>query len=225
MDEIRVRFQLEVSSDDTDPTSFVSFYKGEVFGEDDSDDDLDDEFCGNEVKVGEIDLYLVNRGRIIDEGASLFEAMDATSSETMECYEALIDQETEDWKQEVQELISEDGLVLNDILLIRRLELVENLRGRGIGATVAAAAIRVLGSNCAVITCKPFPLQYEGWGDPSKAAERVAEGFERKRDEAFRKVSEFWVEAGFKPLPGSGHYVWSPNRVNDRQAGCRSWSS
>jgi hypothetical protein len=47
------------------------------------------------VKIGKIDAFLILRGRAINERESLFEAMDSINSAVLECYEALIDLETD----------------------------------------------------------------------------------------------------------------------------------
>jgi GNAT superfamily N-acetyltransferase len=209
MHAIRIRFELNILSYNPDPSRFVSLYTGEVFWDEDSEDDSDED-GENEIRVGEIEVFVVNRRKIIDEAASFFEAMDATSPEALECYEAIFDEEIDDWKQDVVALIGEDAAVtMFDVLLIKRLELEEKYRGKGIGTEVAHQVIRVLGSNCAVIACKPFPLQYSGYGDPERETERAMPGFEEKREEAVRKVCQFWTGAGFKSLYESDYYVWS----------------
>jgi hypothetical protein len=204
---IGIKFEFEVKCDYSEPNRYVHIYQGQIFGKDDSDTDHESN-SESDVRLGEVEVYLVTYGRIINERSSLFEAMDAASSETMECYEAIIDQETNNWKEEVQSLIGEDGLVMYDILLINRLELNERYRGKGIGAQVALEVIKALGSNCAVIACKPFPLQYRGSGEPEHAKDRAVPGYEQKRRVAFRKVSAFWKKVGFKKLPSSDHCIW-----------------
>lgn len=202
-----IKFELEVWCGNTEPAHYVSHYRGEVFGYDDADED-EEELDEPDVRLGTIDVLYVNRNRILNENESLFEAMDDFSSETMECYEAIIDQETNDWKDEVQVLIGEGGMVNYDILIINRLELEEKFRGKSIGEQVARQVINTLGSNCGVIVCKPFPLQYRGYGAPEHAKDRAAPGYERKRRDAFSKVANFWTKVGFQKLPSSDHYIW-----------------
>jgi GNAT superfamily N-acetyltransferase len=126
----------------------------------------------------------------------------------MECYDAILDHETNDLREEVEQLIGEDATFSYDILLIKRLELEEKFRGRGLGKLVALEVIRTLGPNCAVIVCKPFPLQYLGYLGPEYAEDRATPGYESKRLAAFRKVASFWKKVGFRKLPSSDHYVW-----------------
>jgi GNAT superfamily N-acetyltransferase len=199
-----IKFELQIRCEDSEPSRYVSLYRGTIV-----DYPIEPDGHGEpNVEVGEVQVYLVNRGRIIDEHGSLFDAMDATSSETMDCYEAIIDQQTDDWKDEVQSLIGEDAMISYDILLINRLELKEEFRGKGIGARVAREVINALGPNCAVIACKPLPLQYVGYLGREHTEERAAPGYEKKRLAALRKVAAFWKKVGFRKLSSSDHYVW-----------------
>jgi GNAT superfamily N-acetyltransferase len=202
-----IKFEFEIHSDNTEPDRYATLYHGEIF--DYADDDDDDDCVEPDVKVGEIDIYLISRGRIVDDYESLFETMDSMSSETMACYEAIIDEKTNDWKDEVQLLIGEDRMIHYDIMLIKRLELEEEFRGKGIGKRAAIEVVKTLGANCAVLVCKPFPLQYMGYGDPDHAEERAAPGFETKRLAALEKVCSFWRKVGFEKIPSSDHYAWT----------------
>jgi GNAT superfamily N-acetyltransferase len=203
-----IKFQLTIDCADTEPDHYLSHYHGEIFG---SLEDEEDEMIGAEpdIKLGEINAFLVPAGRIANDGESLFEAMDAASSTTLECYEAVIDQNTDDWKDEVRTLIGEDRAILSDILLIESLKIEEQYRGQGIGRTVAEKVIKVLGDQCAVIACKPFPLQYTGYLSPEYAEQRAMQDYEAKRHTAFQKVALFWSEQGFTKLASSDIYVLS----------------
>jgi hypothetical protein len=197
-----IKFGLEVYCGNNEPNRFVYQYRGKIF-----DWSEDDDFDEPDVKVGEIVVYYCDRVRAINEGESFFAAMDDTGSEAMACYEALIDQESGDLKDEVKELIGEDALVLDNILLIERLEIDERFRRREIGAKVFYEVMKTFGSQCAVIACKPFPLQYQGYLNPENEAERKEPGAEQKRRAAFQKVIAFWENLGFEKLPSSEFYV------------------
>jgi hypothetical protein len=199
-----IKFSLEVWCGNDEPHRFVYQYRGEIL---DWDNDDDDDYSEPHVKIGEIHVFYCDRVRALHEGESLFEAMDDTGSGAMACYEALIDQETGDLKDEVKELIGEDALVLDNILLIERLEIDERFRGKGIGAKVFYEVLKTFGSQCAVIAGKPFPLQYQGYLDPENEADRKEPGSEQKRRAAFRKVTTFWKNLGFRKLPSSEFYV------------------
>jgi GNAT superfamily N-acetyltransferase len=203
-DHVIVRFSLELWCGNDDPSGYVYQYRGEIL---DYEDEAEDDEVGSgepNVKVGKIEAFYIDRVRIIDKGHSFYVAMDDISSDTRECYEALIDQESGDWKEEVAALIGENALIRDNILLINRLEIEERFRGRGIGAKVAHEVIGTFGSQCAVIVCKPFPLQYKGYLEKKRT---LAE--DKQRRSAFRKVAAFWKSVGFHKLPSSEHFVFA----------------
>lgn len=199
-----IKFNLEIWCGNDEPDRYVRHYQGTILGFDEEDEDAD--YGEPDLKMGEIDISHVDRIRVINEYQSFWEVMDEFS-ETRQCYKALIDEASGDWKDEVKDLIGEDALIYDNLLLINRLEIEERFRGKGIGAKVAREVIDSFGSTAAVIACKPFPLQYRGYREPGR---RNAPGYERKRRAAFRKVAAFWKKVGFEKLPSSGYYVWSP---------------
>jgi hypothetical protein len=204
-----IRFELEFSCGDEEPSRYISVYRGEISDYPESDEEDDEGYSEQDVKIGEIELCYVDRSQIVNERESLYEAMDCMSSDTMSCYEALIDQDENDWKEEVQELIGEDAAVNLNILLINRLHIEEPFRCKGKGAEVIREVIRRFGSTCAVIVCKPFPLQFRGYESDRNDAEQKTPHYEQERLKAFQKVADFWKNIGFRKLPSSEHYVWT----------------
>ena len=202
---MRIKFEFAIDSENDEPNRYVTLYSGQIF-----DYGEDNEGCDEpDVKVGEVDLFMISRGRILDDHESLFDAMDDVSSDTMACYEAIINQKTDDWKNQVRTISGEDRMISWDIMLIKRLELGKEFRGKGLGKRAALEVVKTIGANCAVIVCKPFPLQYTGSGDAERTEERAAPGYEKKRRAAFRKVTLFWKDVGFAKIPSSDHYVWA----------------
>jgi GNAT superfamily N-acetyltransferase len=135
--------------------------------------------------------------------------MDSISDATMECYEAVFDPDTDEWSDSIQELYS-GGPISANLLFVDRIELDEKHRGKGIGRAVVKEIVETFGLSCGLIVCKPFPLQYSVWAENCSAAERADSGFEKKKSDAFRRVSKFWMDCGFVPLPGSEFYSYSP---------------
>jgi hypothetical protein len=123
-----IQFELEFPCEDDEPSRYISTYRGEIFDYPESDEEDDDAYSEPTVKIGEIELFYVDQTRIINENGSLYQAMDCISVDTLSCYEALIDQDEEDWKEEVQQFIGDNGLFRNNILLINRLHIEEPFR-------------------------------------------------------------------------------------------------
>jgi hypothetical protein len=104
-----IRFTVHADCDSQEPCRIVPALRGEIL-----------EFEGesdNEVRIGQIDAYLVLRGRALNEQESLFEAMDSIDSSVFECYEVLFDPETDDWNQSVHDLYRDQIMGL-DVLFI-----------------------------------------------------------------------------------------------------------
>jgi GNAT superfamily N-acetyltransferase len=215
---LMMTLHLDVLCGNPEPDQFIFPFYGDIYGDGESiGDDNDRSAEEPKIKVGEIQLYLVDHARILNEKESLFDAMDDLSYETAECYDAIIDEDTGDWKEEVKGLIGEDACFRHNILLINRVELDEKFRGRGVGKQVVEEIIKGFGSGCAVIACKPFPLQYIGYGRPEHEEKRKAPGYEQIRLKAFAKVERFWKKQEFRKLPSSDHWVWIEKTARKRK--------
>jgi len=200
-----IRFTVRADCDSQEPSRILPALQGEVF-----------EFEGesdNEVRIGEIDAYLVLRGRALNEKESLFEAMDSIDSSVFECYEALFDPETDDWNQSVQDLYQNQIMGL-DVLFIQNIQFNANYRGKGIGAQVVRETIATFGTHCGLITCKPFPLQYSNWEDEEHIETRQQPGFEEKRLADFARLARFWTDLGFVRLDDSDFYTYAPELIH-----------
>lgn len=167
----------------------------------------------NEVRIGQIDAYLLLRGRALNEHESLFEAMDSIDSSVFECYEALFDPESDDWNQSVQNLYGDQISGLG-VLIIQSIQLDANYRGKGIGAQVVRETIATFGSHCGLIASKPFPLQYSNWEDGEHTELRKQPGFEEKRLADFARVARFWSDMGFVRLNESDFYTYAPELID-----------
>jgi hypothetical protein len=198
----RIKFTLSIDCDSDEPDRFLLVYDGEIL-ELEEDSDVD-------VRIGEVTVYLLQRERLLNEGESEFEAMDSLASSTREAYDALLDPETGDWKEEVTDLYEPNFFTELNLLVIESLKLEPQFRRKGIGAQVVHEIIATLGSSCGIVACKPFPLQYSGWADKDKAELRDEPGFEKKRLSAFKKIAQYWSGLGFQKLPNSDFYVLAP---------------
>ncbi|MFC6645522.1 hypothetical protein ACFQBQ_07970 [Granulicella cerasi] len=187
----RVDFAVSLSEYGGDPSDYITVYEGNIIGM--ADDD-------SEQKIGTLILYMVEAGRTMNEGVSLFDVMDCLDGDSCDCFENLFDPDSEQLKPEVEKLISEDRAAQWDIMLIERLELVPEYRGRGLGKSVALRAIQKFGENCGVITCVPVPLQFSGLGRNDRKP--------RGMTLAQRRVREFWEDVGFDRVPNSDYFIW-----------------
>lgn len=199
-----IHFILRTSCEDKEPSRVVPTVRGEIFEFDDVSND--------EVKVGTIEIFLVMRNRAINEGVSLFEAMDSINDSVHEFYTALFDHETDEWNANIERMYK-DEIWESDVLLIDRIQLDSNYRGHGIGAAVVRETIAHFGSSCGLVACKPFPLQHQGWQGEDKKHLREQAGFEQKRLADFAKVERFWGDLGFRKVPDSEIFTYCPQLI------------
>lgn len=171
-----------------------------------------DEVSNADVKVGAIEIFLIMRNRAIDESVSLFEAMDSINDSVHELYTALFDHKTDEWNANIERMYKGE-IWESDVLLIDRIQLDSNYRGHGIGAAVVRETIALFGSNCGLVVCKPFPLQYQGWQDEDKKHLREQPDFEQKRLADFAKVERFWSDLGFRKVPDSEIFAYCPQLI------------
>ncbi|MDE1177105.1 MAG: hypothetical protein PW789_10955 [Edaphobacter sp.] len=189
----RVDFVVSLSQYEGDPSDFITVCHGDIICLMDDD---------SEQEIGTVVVYMIERSRVPNEGMSLFEVMDCLDGDSCDCFANLFDQESEQLKPEVERLLSENRAFQHDMMLIERLELKPDYRGRGLGNEIASRVIQKFGQNCSVITCVPVPLQFTGLGprDKEPTGKRSAQ----------QRVRKFWEGVGFLRLAGSDYYIW-PN--------------
>jgi len=197
-----VRFTIQLDCENDEPDRIVLSLEGMVF---DYHEDSDEE-----MHLGKLSAFLVLRGRSMDEGVNLYEAMDSIDESLRECFDALFDSETHGWKKSVDEMYDHE-IPGHDVLFFTEFKLEETHRGKGIGAQIVRETIKSFGSSCGLVTCKPFALQYSGWLEEGKKAVREQPDFESTRIADFKKVEKFWLDLGFRKLPDSAFFTFAPH--------------
>jgi hypothetical protein len=97
-----------------------------------------------------------------------------------------------------------------DLLILERIELKPEYRGRGFGLLAAHSIIEMFGSGCGLVACKPYPLQFEGnnrWTPPAQAS-----GATRALRNARKKLRRYWARIGFRRVPRTVLYALDPER-------------
>lgn len=202
-----IEFTVRLICENVEPDSPVPLFHGEIF-------EFAEEVGDEPVKVGEIEFHLIQRGRAMNEGTNLFEAVDSVNEELVECYDAVFEGRDEVcWSRAVRDLYS-DRVVGFDVLFIRKIELWPEYRGKGIGAKVVQETISAFSSSCGLVVCKPFALQYIGWMDEEHKELREKPGFETQRLADFAKVGRFWARLGFAKLGNSEFYCHAPDLLD-----------
>ena len=199
-----VSFRIDIDCDDERFHEVVPHIYGDIkeSAQELFDKEESKEFEANrgEIKIGEVAAYLVQRGRAMDEKVYIWDALaEITRSDwTLNCIEALIDVKTNDWKKSIDRFYS-GGIYGPDVLYISTIELKPKWRGKEIGAQVVRSLIGTFASNCGLVVCKPFPLQYD-----------QADAPEKKWLADSAKVETFWVDLGFRKLPNCVFFGFAP---------------
>jgi GNAT superfamily N-acetyltransferase len=210
---LTINFSMSVLSDNCEPDQVIPAIHGDVL---DADED-----AGDGRKIGYIGVSLIQRGRAMNDGIDLDDALDCADGGCDEGFRVIFDCETQEWRPSLINLYGGEPPD-HDVLFIECLELDPAFRGKGIGAQVVKTTIATFGSGCTLVACKPFLLQHgvraseEAPEDPRAKKKRLAD---------LAKVRKFWTGCGFRNVPGSEIFtraLWLKNQPPLAARSCRS---
>ena len=185
------------------PFDFIYETSGDLFAIDDNDDR---EF------VGKFRVYYVDVERAISEGEPIFEVLDAHSSHVAEYFEPIFGSEAPDFSNHLLELL-DHGIFGSNLLILDRLEMLPQYRGRGLGLSVLRHMISRFSSGAALVAMKPFPLQFEvvrAHEDENKWRDRMnLAQLPTNADVATEKLRQYYSKLGFLHLSGTPMMVKS----------------
>ncbi|MGF1429843.1 hypothetical protein [Kitasatospora sp. LaBMicrA B282] len=99
--------------------------------------------------------------------------------------------------------VAEAGPTL--LLLLESVHVTDQWRGKGVGMSLAVAALRRLAVPGALAVCYPAPIHDHGPDEPCSYASDDPE-VRRPDEEAIVKLRRAWARHGFRPI-GDGVYV------------------
>jgi len=158
--------------------------------------------------VGRAELFSARVQDGLEAGQPLFSLCDYAQA-TYDCGEAIFDFNLEEFRPKICRLFNNIPPTLN-FLLIHRMEIEPEYRGKGVGLVVLLKVIKKWGRGCALAVIKPFPLQYED-----------TEGREKELRRDRRKLINYYSKLGFVRIPGTEFYALS---LGDRLPTVRSIS-
>src|SRR5207253_760766 len=159
---------------------------------------------------------LVQFGEALDHGISTARLGDGIEGNISDYWERLFDLDTGYWKQEIQDEYEVSGC---DLLIIDCVEIHPRLRGKGIGLSAIDRTIDIFGAGCGLVACKPWPLQFTPAFTRDRKALKRLKVPDIGRDEALRKLREYWSRLGFWPLGDTGIYLLSMTQRGARERG------
>lgn len=186
-----------------EPDDFIYETSGNLFGINDNDD---------RKFVGKFRAYYVDVERAIDKEEPIFDVLDAHSSHLAEYFEPIFGSEAPDFSNRLLELLDHEVLG-NNFLILDRLEVLPQYRGKGLGLSVLRHMIARFSSGAALVAIKPFPLQFET--APSIEAEKKwrarlkLDQLPTDEDVATEKLCQYYGKLGFLCLSGTPMMVMS----------------
>ena len=191
------------ASEHHEPDDLVYETSGDLFAVDDNDDRR---------FAGKFRIYYVDVERAIDEGEPIFDALDAHSSHLAEYFEPIFGSEAPDFSNRLLGLFDHE-LHKANLLILDRLEILPQYRGKGLGLSVLRHLVSRFSSGVGGVAMKPFPLQFET--APSSEDERKwrselgLDQFEADEDLAEEKLCRYYSKLGFLCLDRSPMMVKS----------------
>jgi GNAT superfamily N-acetyltransferase len=174
-----------------EPLSFVYEITGQVVTHDDDD---------RETILGKFLVFYVDADAVMaGKYCSYFEMMDGRS-ETVGYYEYLYGR-NDGVSEELERLLGEEPINQN-ALILDRLEILPQYRGKKIAVFVLRRLIERFASSVGIVAMKPFPLQFEAspeeddWRQSLKLDE-----LPKNETRSVAKLRWYYAALGFKRLP------------------------
>jgi hypothetical protein len=157
---------------------------------------------GIERLIGKVRLFYLDLAALFDANDNLHDLFDCCP-ETAPFYSVLIDHETGDFKPNLEEVLGEYICDMN-ILIIDRLEILPEFRGKKIGLASLIWCLRQYARQCGVVALKCFPLQFEcaDIGDPGWRQDMQYGKLSRDTKRSLAKLKKYYGSLGFKGLSG-----------------------
>lgn len=182
---LRVRVEMEGVLIPTEPEHFVSDFVLTLLN--DSEDE-------EVIPVGYMKAHRLRLDEALDNDMSTFDVFDAHSDEVASYIDVLLDEETLEIKDSV---VSQFDLFSTaDIFLVDIVTLAPSVRGKKLGWFLMDKAIKLLGSGCELVVCKPHPLMTNNardlmfpkdWLVPTSVLDQA-------------KLQRYWEGAGFQRI-------------------------
>lgn len=195
---INIDFTFRCSLAD-EPEDYVNTYIGEIYGFDEDDE---------HVLVGSCEVLYVRLSEALDDGLAHIDVFDATQP-LLELGEALLIEPSE-FSPKLYERYGDRFLYIDNLLVIDRLEIRPEYRGKGYGLGAIELILKQLRGGAELAALKAFPLQFESPNLISELdQEQVAalEMFSCTKHEARRKLVEHYMKVGFELFESDSYMV------------------
>lgn len=181
---------------------FVYETAGNLFGIDDTE---------RRKLVGKFRVYYVDVMRAIDAGVPIILVLEAHSSQVAEYFDPIFGSSAPDFSHQVLEMLDYD-IFGGNLLILDRLEILPQYRGKGIGLRVLHHMIERFSPGAAVVAMKPFPLQFEFPSSDAQKRWRARLGLDQLSTDkglATEKLRQYYSKLGFLRLSGTPMMIMS----------------
>jgi hypothetical protein len=172
-----------------------------------------DEFEGREF-IGKFRVYYVDVERAMNERESIYDVFDSHSTEVEEYFEPIFGSEGYGFNENLLEVVDHQVSGSN-VLILDRLEILPQYRGKKFGLTILHHMIRRFSAGASIVAMKPFPLQLEPKRDGYKKKWRDRmrlDQFPKDENIAIEKLHTYYRKLGFIRLSGTPMMVISTTR-------------
>jgi GNAT superfamily N-acetyltransferase len=189
-----------------EPGDLIYETRGDIANIDDDDD--------SRSLIGRFGVYYMDVDRAINEGCSVFDLFDAYS-QTAEYYRALFGRDAPDFSSRVRKLV-DDEIWGSNVLILDRLELLPEYRGKGLGLNLMRHLIKRFGYGAAIVAIKPFPLQFEFApnceGEKEWRSKLRLDAFTKSHRAGTTKLVDYYGRLGFRRVGRSPFMVLTTAR-------------
>jgi GNAT superfamily N-acetyltransferase len=174
-----------------------------------------DEYCNDTTRneAGRLSAYLMLVEAAENNGEPIADYFDSIDQNTFDAFCAAIDIETGDIHESIQSLLNHEAWS-RDLLFVDKMEIRPEHRGHGLGLQAMRHLLELYGDQCGIVIAKPYPMYHKDDVRPAPATDAVWHTamqyalFEAEGDGAAEKLSQYWQQVGFVPIPNSSWHVW-----------------
>jgi hypothetical protein len=187
--------------DDSEPDKWVYSYCGDILNIEEDD---------SRTKIGKFSAQYIDVGGAMNEGEPIFEILDCHSSSLAEYFEPIFGDNAPNFSDTVEQITKGNADGCN-LLIIDRVEIIAEYRGKGIGLRILSHMMVRFSMGAGIVALKAFPLQFEleqTNEDQTWHKLLSLESFENNVEVSTTKLKDYYSRLGFKCLPAGDFMVF-----------------
>jgi len=151
-------------------------------------------------QVGHINARLIQTGRIVNDGESIFDVYDSFDQYFHEIYGELFDSDNEEFTETIQRQFKDLGSD-SSVLLIDDVEVLPVYRGKRVGLGAMHRIIDVFGAWDCLVIIPIYPPQFHACLKDADWKKKMRTDLFTKDEETARaKLEQYWANLGFEQI-------------------------